>query len=498
MTKRISRRAFLGGTAALMVAAPARANAPPRSLRPVARGEARLAVARIPPEELIARAKLNGQVSYCLSDANTGRIIEQYAPNIGLPPASVAKAITAAYALEVLGAEHRFRTRLLGSGPVQEGVLKGNLILAGGADPTLDTDGLYALSEGLKAAGIHTVEGDFQVYGAALPITSAIDITQPDHVGYNPAVSGLNLNFNRVHFEWRRENSDYAVTMEARSSQHRPGVRFAKMQVIERSMPVYTYKDSGAGDEWTVARGALGTGGARWLPVRKPELYAGEVFQTFARTQGVELRAPKVIAELPEAAAELAAQDSEPLSTILRDMLKFSTNLTAEVVGLAATAARSGKPDSVRDSAEKMSAWANAAFETDGIALVDHSGLGDTSRVESPDMVALLAAVRERLGLLPLLKEIPMRDANRKVITSHPATVRAKTGTLNFVSGLAGYVDTADGKALAFAIFAADTDRRDGLEKAERERPPGAASWNARAKILQQQLIDRWYILHAS
>lgn len=498
MTKRISRRAFLGGTAALMVATPALANAPTRSLRPVARGEARLAVAQTPPEELIARAKLNGQVSYCLSDADTGKIIEQYAPNVGLPPASVAKAITAAYALEVLGPEHRFRTRLLSSGPVQEGVLKGNLILAGGADPTLNTDGLYALSEGLKAAGIHTVEGDFQVYGGALPMVPVIDISQPDHVGYNPAVSGLNLNFNRVHFEWRREDSDYAVTMEARSSQHRPGVHFAKMQVIERSMPVYTYKDSGAADEWTVARGALGKGGARWLPVRKPELYAGEVFQTFARAQGIALRAPKVIAELPEAAAELAGQDSGPLSDILRDMLKFSTNLTAEVVGLAATTARSGKPVSVRASAETMSAWANAAFETDGIALVDHSGLGDTSRVESPDMVALLVAVRERLGLLPLLKEIPMRDANRKVLKSHPATVRAKTGTLNFVSGLAGYVDTTDGKALAFAIFAADTDRRDGLEKAERERPPGAASWNARAKILQQQLIDRWYVLHAS
>ncbi|TCS65894.1 D-alanyl-D-alanine carboxypeptidase/D-alanyl-D-alanine-endopeptidase (penicillin-binding protein 4) [Primorskyibacter sedentarius] len=494
----ISRRAFLGGAAAFAAAAPALANAPAQSLRPVARGEMLLAMASTPPEELIAKAKLNGQVTYCVADVATGEIIERMGPNVGLPPASVAKAITAAYALEVLGPDHRFRTRLLAAGPVVDGVLKGDLILAGGADPTLDTDGLHGLANALKDAGITGVEGGFLVFGGGLPTAPAIDAAQPDHVGYNPAVSGLNLNFNRVHFEWRRNGSNYAVSMDARSRTLRPDVHVARMKVITRDVPIYTYEDSGVSDNWTVARGALGNGGARWLPVRKPEIYAGEVFQTFARSVGIELSAAKLLADLPDGVTELAAHVSAPLAVILRDMLKFSTNLTAEVVGMATTAARLGEVTSFRMSAAEMSAWANESFGTDGIALVDHSGLGDKSRVEAPDMVALLVGVRDRLEMQPLLKEIPMRDGNRKIVQNHPAKVRAKTGTLNFVSGLAGYLDGADGKTLAFAIFAADTDRRDGLTKDERENPPGAASWNARAKILQQKLLDRWFALHAS
>lgn len=183
---------------------------------------------------------------------------------------------------------------------------------------------------------------------------------------------------------------------------------------------------------------------------------------------------------------------------ILRDMLNYSTNITAEVVGMSASKARKGQVSSLKASANEMNRWARQNLGMSAVSLVDHSGLGDASRMSASDMTKGLVAARRSADVTPLLKEIPMRDAQRKILKNHPVKVRAKTGTLNFVSGLAGYVKSPSGEELAFAIFAADTKRRSGLTKAQRERPEGARSWNVRAKVLQQDLLDRWSTLFGS
>ncbi|WGW04093.1 D-alanyl-D-alanine carboxypeptidase/D-alanyl-D-alanine endopeptidase [Tropicibacter oceani] len=501
MTKSISKRQFLGSALAfggLAVASPVLAKAPLTSLRPMARGEDFRKRIQPPAEALIERANLGGKVSFCVADARTGLTLEDHMPALSQPPASVAKALTAAYALELLGPEHRFVTRVMATGGVSEGVVQGDLILAGGADPTLDTDTLAGLAAALKEAGITAVKGGFKVWGGALPFVARIDTEQPDHVSYSPAVSGLNLNYNRVHFEWKRAGQGYNVAMEGRSERHRPSVHFARMGVVPRSLPVYTYEDKAGRDEWTVAKGALGDGGARWLPVRKPELYAGEVFQTFAQAHGIKLAAPEIIKALPDS-AELARTESAPLNDILRDMLKWSTNVTAEVVGMSATRARTGAmPGDLVASAQEMSLWAKERFGIQSMDFVDHSGLGEDNRISAPDMMAALLQLRSGSELKTLLKSFDLRDENRRVIKDHPIDVLAKTGTLNFVSGLAGFVDLPDGTELVFAIFAANMDRRAKLSIDERERPAGGSSWNVRAKTLQQALIERWSVLYSA
>ena len=72
------------------------------------------------------------------------------------------------------------------------------------------------------------MRGKFYVYDGALPNLDEIDESQLDQSGYNPAISGLNLNFNRVHFEWKREGGAYTVMLDARSINFRPAVTVAK------------------------------------------------------------------------------------------------------------------------------------------------------------------------------------------------------------------------------------------------------------------------------
>lgn len=495
--QRVTRRwvvsALLAGTAL-----PACANAPARSPMAPLRPERSAAGVPVPPSTgLIEAARLGGQVGFAVADAATGQLLEAHLPDAALPPASVIKAMTALYGLETLGPSYRFATRLIATGPVSGGRVRGDLILAGGGDPTLSTDDLAALAQALRARGVTGVEGRFLVHGAALPGVARIDPDQPDHVGYNPSVSGLNLNYNRVHFRWRRSGGGHEVTMDAPGERHNAALAMATMSVANRNLPVYTYAEAGGVERWTVARSALGGNGSRWLPTRLPERYAGDVFRAVARTQGVALPVAEVAAGTLPAGTVLAERASEDLGRVLQGMLRWSTNLTAEVVGLAAARARGARPGGLAASGRLMADWAATRHGLGAMRLVDHSGLGESSRITPAQMVRLLIAPGVAGQLRDLLRDFQLRDAAGNPVRNHPLQVAAKTGTLNFVSGLAGYVTPPAGRELAFAIFAADMGARARIAAQDRERPSGGREWAQRARRLQQQLIERWGALHA-
>jgi D-alanyl-D-alanine carboxypeptidase/D-alanyl-D-alanine-endopeptidase (penicillin-binding protein 4) len=462
--------------------------------RPVSREEAGLVVPHLAPlADVVAAAGLGGVTGVCVADMATGTILEELEGGLALPPASVAKALTAIYARDALGPEYRFVTRVVATGPVVDGVVQGDLVLAGGGDPVLVTDDLAGLAQAVRAAGVRGVTGAFKVWGGALPFQARIDPRQLEHLGYNPSVGGLNLNFNRVHFEWVPSGGDWQVSMDARSDLYRPLVTVARIEIVDRELPVYTYADGGGTDRWTVARSALGEGGSRWLPVRYPALYAGEVFRSFAVAEGIALPVPTDVA-VPPQGTEVARRESPALDPMLADMLEFSTNLTAEALGLAASLARGARVETLAESAAALDGWARATLGAD-VALRDHSGLGDESRVAAREMVLALLAGGD--GIARLMREIELTDEEGETLAVQPGRVMAKTGTLNFVSSLAGQVETAGGRRLAFAIFSAEPERRAQAIAAAEEVPAGSRQWARAARRLQQVLLQRWAVAHA-
>ena len=497
----LSRRTVLAGLATILPL-PSLASPMVNSLRPRARGaqatqpaavspgpSATTASAATAPEKLVEAARLGGASGFAVIDWESGRVLESFNGAATMPPASVAKTITSLYALERLGASHRFVTRVLATGPVSQGILQGDLILVGGGDPTLSTDDLGDLVARLAASGLRGLRGRFLVDAGALPQIDCLDEEQPVYAGYNPGLCGLNLNFNRVHFEWKRANAGWQLAMDARADRFAPAVSMARMQVVTRDAPLFTYKSGQGADEWTVASAALGNNGARWLPVRHPALYAAEVFRALAAAQGISgLPVAELLAgQPPSGAREIGQHASGPLDGILRDMLRHSTNLTAECVGLSASGARGLEP-----SGRMMSDWAASRYGMNS-DFHDHSGLGAASRTSPLQMaMTLRAADRAGAGLRGLLREVGMRDAQGKAVANHPVQVLAKTGTLNFCSGLAGFIAPPKGNTLVFAIFSADVARRAALPRAEREKPQGLAPWLGRARKLQGQLIARW------
>ncbi|OZA07335.1 MAG: D-alanyl-D-alanine carboxypeptidase/D-alanyl-D-alanine-endopeptidase, partial [Rhodobacterales bacterium 17-64-5] len=420
----ITRRLILAGL--LSAAAPAAlAQIIETSPRPKPRGavgpasNAAASTPGIDAEALITAAKLGGAVSFVVADASTGTILAARDPERWLPPASVAKAVTSLYALDRLGPAYRFVTRVLATGPVEAGMVQGDLVLVGGGDPTLQTDQLGDLVARLSKAGVRGATGRFLYWDGALPTARAITKDQPDHVGYNAALSGLNLNFNRVNFEWKRAGAGWTVAVDARGERFVPEVAGVEVAIVNREAPLFTY-DFGPVERWTVASGALGNGGSRWLPVRDPGSYVAEVFRTLARAQGIRLDPPKRADGAK--GDELARVESEALPELLRDMLLYSTNVTAECVGLTASGAAG-----LEDSARAMSDWVQTTFGVE-MNLHDHSGLGGASRVTALGMVkVLVAAEREGRGLKPILRDVGMKDDAGTVIEGHAVKVLAKT-----------------------------------------------------------------------
>jgi D-alanyl-D-alanine carboxypeptidase/D-alanyl-D-alanine-endopeptidase (penicillin-binding protein 4) len=446
---------------------------------------------------------LSGVSGWMVVDIDTGEVLDSASADQPFVPASVAKLPTAAFALDAMGPKHRFETRLLATGPVRGGQVQGDLILSGGGDPELDTDGLAAMSAALVSRGVKGTTGRFVVDGSALVQVPEIDHSQADDASYNPSVSGLNLNFNRVHVKWDARNGRDQLSVEAVSESMSPRVQGVQVAVASfPGGPLFSLLQSGEREVWEMSQKAYRGRGARWLPVKGPERYAGEVFRDLATSQGVRL-GPIEAGSAPRGAEVLATQRSRQLGSILRDMLRYSTNLTAEVTGVAATRATGSDVETLGASAEVMNAWAASVagfpLGDPGFRFVNHSGLTLDSKVSPRRMVDLLRALARRAadpgrqhGRLPGGIAGYLKPHN-VVAESFPLNydeldVVAKTGTINFVRGLAGYIATPGGRRMAFAIFSNDLPRRASGPQRVNKR------WMGRAKGFERALIRNWVL----
>ncbi|MEO1689683.1 MAG: D-alanyl-D-alanine carboxypeptidase [Pseudomonadota bacterium] len=145
----LTRRGVLAAAASLLLAGCAAADAPPRAELPTPRPDAGGPGA----DALVQAAGLTGRVGYVLIDVATGQVLEARREAEAFPPASVAKAPTALFALETLGAEHRFETRLAVEGLGADGTAQ-RAVLVGGGDPELDSDALAEMAAQATARGL--------------------------------------------------------------------------------------------------------------------------------------------------------------------------------------------------------------------------------------------------------------------------------------------------------------------------------------------------------
>jgi D-alanyl-D-alanine carboxypeptidase/D-alanyl-D-alanine-endopeptidase (penicillin-binding protein 4) len=421
--------------------------------------------------------------SLIVVDPATGEILYERQADELLNPASVTKIVTSALALARLGPEHRFATDVLAAVEPDGEILKGDLFVRGSGDPKLVTETMYKLASNVAALGLREVRGNLVVDDSAFdaerrgPGWDQDDSDRP----YQAPAGAASVNFNALEvlvYPGRKVGAPARVLTDpstsyvrienhARTVAARGKTRIRARSVAGRDRNVLRVRGTIARDH---------PGWSTWRKVDHPPLYFGVLFQEMLRRVGVTVRGKARHGKVPARSDLLTRVRSPQLATLLTDLNKFSQNFMAEQVLKAVGAHVSGRPGSWKNGALA----AQAFLEEIGIPRGSYvfrngSGLNDVNRMSARQVVRVLVAMLRRFPVAAeFLSSLAVAGADGSVKRRLGARdlyrrLRVKTGWLNGVSGLAGYVETRDRRTLAFALLINGLKRNRDGHRAQQE-----------------------------
>jgi D-alanyl-D-alanine carboxypeptidase/D-alanyl-D-alanine-endopeptidase (penicillin-binding protein 4) len=437
-----------------------------------------------------------------VASLDTGRVIYEQDARKWMQPASNMKLYTVAAALDRLTPDYRFVTSVYAPArPDASGAMRGDLVVYGRGDPTFavrfnpegDTDYYRAIEElaaNVHAAGVRRVEGDLvgdESYFKGPPVSTGWEWDDLQWY-YGAEVSALTVNDNSVDLSVKPGAS---VGAPARIT---VGPSLPLVTVLDRT----TTSERGTTRELSVSR-PLGQnvievrgrlpiddrGYTASLAVSRPALVfttmlrsalerRGVVFTGRTRTVDAQGRAdgePLQVSSL----VEIAARKSPPLSTIAAQVLKPSQNLYAEL--LLRTLGKMSPTADPKLSSEDAGAQAvrnfltQAGIDPAGLVMLDGSGLSRADLVTADTTLQLLVYMNRHRFSVAFRDALPVAGVdgtlrNRMKGTPAQGNVRAKTGTLGTATSLSGYVLSAAGERLAFALMI-NNPPRDANPRAE-------------------------------
>ncbi len=400
-------------------------------------------------------------------------------------PASNVKLLTTAVALKRLGSDYRFKTRLYADKQIDKGVLKGDIYIKGFGDPNLVTEQMWLLVNELKNLPLREIRGDIIADDSFFDDNLRIKTWKRGGVeAYNAPLGALSFNFNTVtvHVTPGKTPGDRPIVVVD------PDIEFilidnraTTVPNSKRSRLIVNRIDRGDHNEITVS-GVISVDHLRetyYLNITQPAYYAAKVFREYLRQSGIEVTGKVRIGAMPEGTNELLDHESMPLSLILRGLNKFSNNFVAEQILKTIGAEIYGSPGTTLNGLRAMDEYMKSLkYKPEEFSILDGSGLSRQNRLSPDQIVSILHDMYIDLGVYPEFISalgVMGRDGNvLKRMNGHNSAerVRVKTGTLNFISALSGYFQSADGEMFAFSML------MNGLKCSHR-----------RAKILQDKIL---------
>lgn len=392
-----------------------------------------------------------------------------------LLPASTMKLFTAALGFERLGPEWQFRTEVLRDGPLlPDGTVRGNLYVRGDGDPSLSNRllggppgiGAMLIAAKVAAAGVKRVTGDVIGDATAFDTKRIPDGWRSRYLGasYAARVSALSINENLVWVGVRPVGDRVEAFLEPRSTTMR--VTSEVRLVAGRRAAIRVVR---TGDGFTV-KGTLGrqAGTRRYEYVLDdPAPFTAGAVHAALADAAVTVEGRVRVGNAPATALPVAALPSPSLAAIVHEMNGESINHFAELVFRAS--ARGRERLGVGSAEAGNAALQTFLRERVGVApgevyAADGSGLSILDRATPGALVRLLQFAHRAPWREPFLESLPVagvRETLRFRMRGTPAqgNLRAKTGTTNEVTSLAGYVTTRDGETLAFAAVYNGNDR---------------------------------------
>jgi serine-type D-Ala-D-Ala carboxypeptidase/endopeptidase (penicillin-binding protein 4) len=417
----------------------------------------------------LAQAQINAEVF----SLDRSEILFEKNPQQLFIPASTNKIITAAVALMRLGPEYRFETRAFAEGPIENGMLKGNLVIVGSGDPTHsakfnagDPFAVFRAWAGkLKEKGIQTIAG------AIIGDDGAFRKSGPGmgwewndlSYAYAAPAGALQFNENMVALQIL-PGKEPGNPAEVRGSPLENYLKIInQIATVPVGGPTEIQVEYGEADETINISGtvpAKGPAVVQTVAVRRPTHYYLAALQAILSGEGIRTnswRIAKGEVSGPQPSSLLWTHDSPPLSEIVKYLLKNSLNLYAETLVRALGLSLRGEGSVTRGKEVIEETLGQIGITAGSYLFADGSGLSRLNLESADSFIRLLRCMQRDRNFQIFYDSLPIAGidgtlAARMKKTRAENNVRAKTGTMSNVSSLAGYVKTADGEMLAFSI----------------------------------------------
>lgn len=401
----------------------------------------------------------NGKLGIVVKSLTTGETIYEHNADKMYIPASNEKIITSVSALSLLGKDYRFKTDFLSGGGISNGILHGGLYIKGYGDPTLSQGHLGYIVFQLKQRGVKEIKGriivDDTFFGKER-YAKGWKAEWKNHF-YSPAISALSFNYNIIKLKVYASKSGKrpAVQIEPRGS---------NIEVINKAVTSSkkgVLKTTWQDDETIVLSGQIKPKATVTLkiPVLNPTLLTGNVIKNAIEEAGIKASGPVVADKVPRWANLIYTHYSDPLSSVITEYNKNSVNIIGENLMKTLGAQYKGMPGTWNKGSAVISEFLNEVGIKNGFKIVDGSGLSLLNRVSPETLTDILSyAYEDKLISTDFLDSLPVAGIDgtlKKRFTQSEVQgrVRAKTGYLNNVRALSGYVFTKKGDVLVFSIL---------------------------------------------
>ena len=382
------------------------------------------------------------------------------------------KLVTSVVALDRLGPNHRGHTELLSAAPLRRGVLRGDLVLKGGADPDLGVPQFWALLVDLRQQGVREIRGDLRLDRTRFrPARTDLGLPAFDEspeFAYNVIPDALLLAGDLLPLELRADRRG----VHASTVPPLPGLSITSRMGLsdlpcddwdEDWQPASVHKR--AGRTRIELHGAFPRGcteRTRLQLIDRDEL-AERLFRTLWQGLGGRWTGRAGEAAAPAGARVLAVHEARPWGEVLRGMNKRSDNALARVCCSWSSAwpawPTTRAPPRPTLAAREVRRWlAEHGIDDAGLVLDNGSGLSRSERITPWQMASLLAAAYAGPHAPDLMMSLPVAGVDgtlRRRLKDSPAAgwARLKTGTLRNVVALAGYLRDAQGRPWAVAMM---------------------------------------------
>ncbi|MCB0413619.1 MAG: D-alanyl-D-alanine carboxypeptidase/D-alanyl-D-alanine-endopeptidase [Bdellovibrionales bacterium] len=383
-------------------------------------------------------------------------------------PASLTKILTASALLDLMPSGHTVKTQILTlSERFKNGVYSGDLYLKGGGDPSFVSESLWVLVNDLLRSNLRTIEGNL-----------IVDDTLFDNVRYDPGrersrvdraydapIGAMSFNWNSINLYIRpgeigkpakifADPENEYVKVVNKSTTSAGGLLKIKIDRIDGP--------GTQGDTFVVSGSIPSQFGEKvyYKSITKPDLWSGYQLKAFLQRRGIIVQGKVLLGKTPERAKVLAEKESRDFSLVVRDMMKFSNNYVAEMLTKHLALLAGAHPATMESGLSQIRTFlGKVGIKQSEYVIENPSGLTRKNAISPETLHRILVYNKNKFLIFPeYVFSLPIAGVdgtleNRIKGDEYKGFVRAKTGRLTGVTGLAGYASNHHGRIYSFAFM---------------------------------------------